>query len=70
MVCAASKASDQPVHIFLSVKLLSEHHLEFLNLKGGCIGSPESTLVKTLHCWKSHVRAQFIIVIVTVVGLV
>ena len=28
------------------VKLLTERHLEFLSLKGGCTGSPESTLVK------------------------
>ena len=27
------------------VKLLTEHHLEFLSLKGGCRGSSESTLV-------------------------
>ena len=37
------------------VKLLIEHHLEFLSFKGGCIGSSESTLVKMPHCWKSHV---------------
>ena len=37
----------------MSVKLLSEHRLEFLSLKGGCTGSSESTLVKTPHCWKS-----------------
>ena len=30
----------------MSVKLLTEHHLEFLSLKGGCSGSYESTLVK------------------------
>ena len=42
------------------VKLLAEHHLEFLSLKGGCTGSPESTLVKMPHCWKSHARAQLI----------
>ena len=38
-------------------KPLTEHHLEFLSLKGGCTGSPESTLslVKMPHCWKSHV---------------
>ena len=30
------------------VKLLAEHHLEFLSLKGGCRGSSESTLVKML----------------------
>ena len=40
------------------VKLLTEHHLEFLSLKGGCTGSSESTLVKMLHFWKSHVTAQ------------
>ena len=40
------------------VKLLTEHHLAFLSLNGGCIGSSESTLVKTPHCWKSHVVAQ------------
>ena len=36
------------------IKLLTEHHLRFLSLKGGCTGSSESTLVKTPHCWKSH----------------
>ena len=30
----------------MSVKLLTEHHLEFLRLKGGCRGSSESTHVK------------------------
>ena len=30
----------------MSVKLLTEHHLEFLSLKGGCIGSTESTRFK------------------------
>ena len=44
------------------VKLLTEHNLEFLSLKGGCRGSSESTLVKMPHCWKSHVRAQMVMV--------
>ena len=43
------------------VKLLTEHHLEFLSLKGGCRGSSESTLVKMSNCWKSHAAAQIII---------
>ena len=30
------------------VKLLTEHHLEFLSLKGGCRGSSESTIVQLL----------------------
>ena len=42
----------------MSVKLLTEHHLEFLSLKEGCSGSSESTLVKMPHCWKSHVASQ------------
>ena len=42
----------------MSVKLLTEHHLEFLSLKGGYTCSYKSTLVKIPHCWKSHVAAQ------------
>ena len=42
----------------MSVKLLTEHHLEFLSLRGGCTGLAESTLVKMPHCWKSHVAAE------------
>ena len=43
----------------MSVKLLTEHNLEFLSLKGGCRGSSESTLVKMSHCWKSYAAAHF-----------
>ena len=32
------------------VKLLTEHHLEFLSLIGGCRGSLESTYVKMPNC--------------------
>ena len=42
------------------VKLLTEHHLKFLSLKGGCRGSSESTHVKIPHCWKSHALAHLI----------
>ena len=42
----------------MSVKLLTEQHLEFLSLKRGCTGCSESTLVKMPHWWKSHVTAQ------------
>ena len=73
VACATSKTSDQPaqtrsladqclclsLEYSMTVKLLTEHHLEFLSLKGGCTGSPECTLVKMPHCWKSHVVAQF-----------
>ena len=45
----------------MSVKLLTEHDLEFLSLKGGRTGSSESTLVKMPHCWKSHVTAQLLL---------
>ena len=40
------------------VKLLTEHHLRCLSLKGGCTNSSESTLVKMSKCWKSHAAAQ------------
>ena len=60
--CAYAQ-SDQslckPLEYSMSVKLLVEHDLEFLSLKGGCIGSSESTLVKIPLCWKSHVAAHF-----------
>ena len=41
----------------MNIKLLTEHHLEFVSLKGGCRGSSESTLVKMSNCWKSHAAA-------------
>ena len=43
----------------MTVKPLTEHHLEYLSFKGGCTGSSESALVKMSHCWKSHVAAHF-----------
>ena len=42
----------------MSVKLLTEHLLELLSLKGDYTGSSESSLVKMPHCWKSHVAAK------------
>ena len=42
------------------VKLLTEHDLEFLSVKGGCTGSSEAALVKMTHCWKSQASAQII----------
>ena len=45
----------------MSVKLLTERHLEFLSLTGGCTGSSESTRVKIQYCWKSHVAAHLLI---------
>ena len=41
----------------MTVKLLTEHYLEFLSLKGGCTASSEMKIVKMPHCWKSHVGA-------------
>ena len=42
----------------MSFKVLVEHYLVFLGLKGGCTGSSESTLIKIPHCGKSHVAAH------------
>ena len=70
VVCATSKASDQPaqsdqslclsLEYSLSVKLLTENHLEFLSFKGGCRGSSEFTHVKMQHCWKSLALAHIV----------
>ena len=35
----------------MSVKLLTEHHLEFLSLTGGCTSSSESIHVKMPHIY-------------------
>ena len=72
VVCATSKASDQPAHTrslirafasrlidyYMTVKLLTEHNLEFLSVIGSCRGSSEFTLVKMPHCWKLHITAH------------
>ena len=46
----------------MTVKLLAEHHFEYLSLTGGCKGSSESNHVKIPHCWKPHVAAHMYIV--------
>ena len=43
------------------VKLLTEHGLKCLSLKGGCTGLSKSTHVKMPHCWKSHVVAHLLL---------
>ena len=48
------------------VRLLTELHLEFLSLKGGCRGSYESTHVKMPNCWKSHALAQIFLLFINV----
>ena len=71
VVCATSKASDQPAHTCslirafcssleysTSIMLLTDQHLGSLSLKGGCTGLSESTHVKIPHCLKSHVTAH------------
>ena len=59
--CAYAQ-SDQSLCLSLeysmTVKLLTELHLEFLNITGVCTGSSESRLVNMPHCWKSHVAAH------------
>ena len=45
-----SRTTDQSVCLSLVYsmifKLLTEHHLEFISLKGGCTGSSDSILIK------------------------
>ena len=49
----------------MTVKLLTEHHIEFLPLKGGWTGMSESTHVKMPHCWKSHITAHIVVCFLT-----
>ena len=44
----------------MTVKQLTERHLEFLSLIGGCRVSSESTHVKMPPCWKSHALAHIL----------
>ena len=63
--CAYAQSNQslcKSLEYFITVKLLTEQHLEFLSLKGGCTGSSESTLVKMPHRWKLHVAAHMSLV--------
>ena len=51
------------------IKLLTEHHLEFLSLKGGGRGSSESTHVKMSNCWKSHAAAHYYCLLLLPLGM-
>ena len=44
----------------MTVMLLTEHHLEFLSLKGGCRGLSESTRVKMLIVGNHMPRLNFL----------
>ena len=62
-VCAYAQSNQRlcwSLAYSMSVRLLTEHHLEPLSFKGGCTDSSESTLVKMPHCWKSHVAAHYV----------
>ena len=56
--------SDQSLCLSLdlsmSLRLRTEHKLEFLSATGGCTGLSESTLAGMPHCWKSHITAHVV----------
>ena len=61
-----SRNQDSPIElirIFLASYLIRIFS-EFLSLKGGCTASSDSTLVKMPRCWKSHVVAQNLLLLV------
>ena len=65
LACAYTQSDQSPclsLDYPLGVKPLTEHHLEFLSLKGGYIGLSESTFVKLPHCWKSCVTTQICVI--------
>ena len=58
----------------MTIKLLTEHHFEFLILKGGCTCLSESINVKMPYCWKSqdaaHICVAFIYLVPTLVYVI
>ena len=59
-ICAVCSEPLLVACIFYDCKLLTDHHLEFLSLKGDNTGLSDSTLVKIPHCCKSHVAAYML----------
>ena len=45
--------------------MMTEHHLEFLSLKGGCRGSSEST-IKNVKLWEPNAAAHFLFALSTI----
>ena len=59
--CAYAQSNQSlflSLEYYMTLRLLTEKHIELLSLKGGFTGSSESTLAKMPHCWKSHVAAR------------
>ena len=66
--------SDQSLCLSLeysmTVKLLTEYHVELLSLKGGCTGSSESTLVKIPNCCRSLATAHILTINMEIVNAI
>ena len=73
VVCATCKGSDQPVHMHslirafashlnnLTVKLLTNHHLECLGLIGGYTDSScQNTTLLKITCWAQLLSKSYI----------
>ena len=45
----------------MTIKLLTEHHLEFLSLKGGCTGSSVSTIYQNVKLLEIKCHGSIII---------
>ena len=59
--CAYAQSDQRPckwLEYSIIANLPTEHHLEFLSLKGGRRGSAESTPAKMSNRWKSHAAAH------------
>ena len=60
----SDQSLSESLEYSMTVKLLTEHHLEFLSLKEGSTGPSESSFVKMPHCWKSHAMAHLVLLAV------
>ena len=78
VVCATSKASDQPAHTRSLIRAFASRMnilwalsywpniFELLNLKGGCTGSSESTLVKMPHSVNHMSRLNYCFLVIVI----
>ena len=48
-LCPLSYSTEYFYKFSMTIKLQTQHHLDFLILKGGCTGSSESSLFKMPH---------------------
>ena len=58
----SDQSLSKSLEYIMTLKLLTEHNLEFLSLKGGCKGSSESTLFQNATLLEITCRGSIIVI--------